>query len=188
MAATRPRTPGRRARFRELQRTCERLVTEAGITSGSGGVTAMCDQVSRRRGRDIRLTPMVLEEPMLHGLWIALDDTDVIVYREDTSRSHQEHIIAHELSHIICGHGSGGVSGPPVLARLLPDLVPGVTPDLVRRTLRRSAYRDREEQEAETMASLILARAHRETAEGPAALAPEDATVMARVESVIGRG
>lgn len=184
MAATRPRTPGRRARFREIQRTCDRLLTEAGITSCSGDVTAMCEQVSKWRGRDIRLTPMVLEEPMLHGLWIALDDTDVIVYRKDTSRSHREHIIAHELSHIICGHGLDGASGPPVLARLLPD----ITPDLVRRALRRSAYHDREEQEAETMASLILARAHRATAEGPAALAPGDATVMARVESVIGRG
>ncbi|HZG06325.1 MAG TPA: toxin [Streptomyces sp.] len=166
-----------------MQRACERLITEAGITSGSD-ITAICDQVSRRRGRPIRLTPMELGEPLLHGLWIALADTDVIVYRADTSRSHQEHIIAHELSHIICGHDFGGIPGPATPTHLFPDLAP----NLVRRALQRSAYADRDEQEAEMMASLILARARRGAIEPPPALPPEIATVMARVESVIGRG
>lgn len=188
--------------FREMQRTCERRLTETGILpghdgvadvtgaagiTGVAGITAVCEQVGRRRGRTIRLAPMELEEPLLHGLWIALPDTDVIVYRTNTSGPHQEHIIAHELSHIICEHDFGALPGPAVPASLLPD----AGPDLVRGSLQRSAYDDRAEQEAEMMASLILARARRGAAPDPGdatALTPEDATVMARVESVIGRG
>ncbi|MTE20676.1 toxin [Streptomyces sp. TRM43335] len=200
MAASPLRLPGRRrARFRQMQRTCERLLTEAGILFGHDGtgalagaagttdITAVCEQVGRRRGRAIRLTPMELEEPLLHGLWIALPDTDVIVYRANTSGPHQEHIIAHELSHIICEHDFGALPGPATPANLFP----GADPDLVRRSLKRSAYDDRAEQEAEMMASLILARARRRTVPPPGdatALTPEDATVMARVESVVGRG
>jgi hypothetical protein len=185
-----------------MQRDCERRLAEIGVVSGhdgaagasdvadatgAAGITAACEQVGRRRGRAIRLVPMELEEPLLHGLWIALPDTDVIVYRANTSGPHQEHIIAHELSHIICEHDFGALPGPPVPAHLFPD----ADPDLVRRSLKRSAYDDRAEQEAEMMASLILARARRGTAPAPGdatALTPEEATVMARVESVVGRG
>ncbi|MBN3931108.1 ImmA/IrrE family metallo-endopeptidase [Streptomyces verrucosisporus] len=200
MAASPLRLPGRRrARFREMQRDCERRLAEIGVvpghdgtagaagSSGTEGITDVCEQVGRRRGRAIRLVPMELEEPLLHGLWIALPDTDVIVYRANTSRPHQEHIIAHELSHIICEHDFGALPGPAVPAHLFPE----ADPDLVRRSLKRSAYDDRAEQEAEMMASLLLAHARRKAAPGPEdadALPPEDATVMARVESVVGRG
>jgi hypothetical protein len=203
VAASPLRLPGRRrARFREMQRACERRLAEIGIASGqdgtagaadtadltgAAGITAVCEQVGRRRGRTIRLVPMELDEPLLHGLWIALPDTDVIVYRANTSRPHQEHIIAHELSHIICEHDFGALPGPAVPAHLFPD----TDPDLVRRSLKRSAYDDRAEQEAEMMASLILAHARRKAApdpEGADALPPEEATVIARVESVVGRG
>ncbi|GAA2414369.1 hypothetical protein GCM10010420_49990 [Streptomyces glaucosporus] len=200
MAASPLRLPGRRrARFREMQRTCERRLAEAGLLPGADGATdvtgaagvtdiaAVCDRVGRQRGRTIRLAPMELEEPLLHGLWIALPDTDVIVYRANTSGPHQEHIIAHELSHIIWEHDFGALPGPAVSAGLFPE----AAPDLVRGALKRSAYDDRAEQEAEMMASLILARARRGTAPDPGdatALAPEDATALARVERVVGRG
>ncbi|MEU9982237.1 ImmA/IrrE family metallo-endopeptidase [Streptomyces sp. NPDC050856] len=156
-----------------------------GITSGSD-ITAICEQVSRRRDRDIRLTSMELEDPSLHGLWIAVPTMDIIVYQADTSRSHQEHIIAHEIAHILCGHDFDGAPKRSVPTDLFPDL----DPELVRRSLQRSLYSDRDEQEAEMMASLILARARRDadTSLDLPALAPDLATVMARVESVIGRG
>ncbi|MCI0386411.1 ImmA/IrrE family metallo-endopeptidase [Streptomyces sp. CNQ085] len=203
MAASPLRLPGRRrARFREMRRDCERRLAEIDVVpghdgaagapdtadaTGAVGITAVCVRVGRRRGRAIRLVPMELDEPLLHGLWIALPDTDVIVYRANTSRPHQEHIIAHELSHIICEHDFGALPGPAVPAHLFPD----TDPDLVHRSLKRSAYDDRAEQEAEMMASLILAYAHRRAAPDPEdteALPPEEATVMARVESVVGRG
>ncbi|MEU7279308.1 ImmA/IrrE family metallo-endopeptidase [Streptomyces sp. NPDC045431] len=187
-----------------MRRTCERLIDEAGITPG-GDIMAICEQVSRRRGRAIRLTSMELEDPSLHGLWIAVPETDIIVYQADTSRSHQEHIIAHELSHIICGHDgeaapattprataapatAAPVAAAPKRVTVPEHLFPDLDPNLVRRSLMRSVYSDRDEQEAEMMASLILAGARQDVTGAPPALAPEIASVMARVESVIGRG
>lgn len=111
---------------------------------------ALCDQVAERRGRPIKLIPTA-DITGVCGLWIATDTTDLICYESDTTRPHQDHIILHELSHVLCEHYP--VSLPPT--ELLPDLDPA----MVRTVLGRAGYTTDEEREAETLASLIRQRA-----------------------------
>jgi hypothetical protein len=112
-------------------------------------VHILCDQIAARRGRPIRLIPMAGLTGVC-GLWIATDATDLICYERDTTRPHQDHIILHELSHLLCEHFPVGLP-----AALLPDLDPA----MVRAVLGRAGYSTAEEREAETLASLIRQRA-----------------------------
>ncbi|MDI3420593.1 toxin [Streptomyces luteolus] len=84
------------------------------------------------------------------GLWLAFSDADYVVYEQHTSRHHQEHIIAHELAHMLCCHRSGTADSAAV-AELFPDLDPSLVQDL----LSRDSYSDAQEREAEVMAYLI---------------------------------
>lgn len=113
-------------------------------------VHELCERVAARRGRPIRLLP-VAGLTGVCGLWIATDTSDLICYERDTTRPHQDHIILHELSHVLCDHYPVSLSG----TALFPDLDPG----MVRAVLGRAGYSSDEEREAETLASLIRQRA-----------------------------
>src|SRR5690606_3208973 len=131
----------------------------------------------------VHLVPFELNTPQLYGIWFATDTADYITYERSTSRLHQEHIIAHELAHIVRGHG--GVTQEldrAAAARLLPTMDRGV----VRTMLPRSGYSDRDEQEAETLASLLLARLRRPPTESVWQAPPTDAATLARIENVLG--
>ena len=112
---------------------------------------AFCAEVAARRGRPLIRRPvpgLAAEAPC--GMWIATDRTDHIFYDPGTSPLHAEHIVLHELAHILCDHsGSAGA-----LARLFPDLDPAA----VRRVLGRVSYTTEQEREAEMVASLIRGR------------------------------
>ncbi|GHF58800.1 hypothetical protein GCM10010218_45170 [Streptomyces mashuensis] len=172
----------RRTELKRLRRRCEELLAGLDIPVGSD-LSVVRRRLSEQRGRPIYLAPVALRNPTLYGLWIGTDTIDVIAYESDTSRAHQEHIIAHEFSHILCGHAQGMVLGDSTSAGLFTEL----DPEVVRRVLQRSGYSDADEREAETMASLILTR----TSWSPQVLPqapPEVAGVLARIESVIGTG
>jgi hypothetical protein len=113
-------------------------------------VRVLCDQVATRRGRPIRLVPTAGLTGVC-GLWIATDTMDLICYESDTTRPHQDHIILHELSHVLCDHFPASLP----TKTLLPDLDPA----MVRAVLGRAGYSTDEEREAETLASLIRQRA-----------------------------
>lgn len=87
---------------------------------------------------------------------------DVIYVEEKTSRLHRDHIVLHEIGHLLRDHPGPGGAHP--LARVLPDL----SPELIERLLTRTAYTTDEEQEAELIASLIrtAARAQRSWTSG----------------------
>lgn len=85
------------------------------------------------------------------GAWLQLADQDVIFVEDTTSRFHREHIVLHEIGHMICDHRSGTADIVRDFGRLLPDL----SPTLVRRLMTRTSYTTDEEQEAELVASLI---------------------------------
>jgi hypothetical protein len=110
-----------------------------------------CAAVAERRGRPlIRRAVPGLSADAPCGLWIGTADADHVFYDPGTSTLHAEHIVLHELAHILSGHS--GADGP--LARLFPDLDPAV----IGRVLGRAAYSDTQEREAEMMASLIRGR------------------------------
>ncbi|HEV8637966.1 MAG TPA: hypothetical protein VG370_27430 [Chloroflexota bacterium] len=112
---------------------------------------------------------------------MATPSADVIFYERDTSPLHQQHIILHEASHLVCGHRP--LSLPP--SELAELLFPNVHPDWVGRVLRRAVYSRDEEREAEVLASLILERA----APAPTAVATSrdalTARTLARLEATL---
>jgi len=117
-------------------------------------VEQFLERLATSRGRPIHIVPMVLPKPGPCGIWVATDEVDVVVHETDTSRPHQEHIILHELAHMICAHrDTGDVDVTP----LFPDLDPAY----VRGMLMRSAYSSDQEQEAEIMATMLLDRLNR---------------------------
>lgn len=107
-----------------------------------------------------RARPLVLSgingDGGIHGVLLSTDRADYIFYEQRTTPSHREHIILHEICHLLLDHGSREVESG-ALAALFPHL----DTRLVRRLLLRSSYENREEQEAEFLASLILGHASR---------------------------
>ncbi|MET8183986.1 hypothetical protein [Streptomyces sp. NPDC005336] len=95
---------------------------------------------------------------------MALDTADLIIFEANTTRPHQDHIVAHELAHMICGHRDS-TSLDAATAQLI---FPNLNPAFVRDMLQRKNYSDTQEREAELMATLILTARD----EGPANLPP----------------
>lgn len=117
-------------------------------------VSALCDSISVQRRRALYLHPLEKPEGVLDmpcGMWVATDVADHVFFEEQTSTFHQEHIILHELAHMICGHTIG---------MLGDDFDPAAAggDDLARKALLRASYNTEQEQEAELVATLILER------------------------------
>ncbi|MEU3166758.1 hypothetical protein [Streptosporangium sp. NPDC006930] len=146
------------ASFKRIRRRCDEILRDLPLPTPFDAVE-LCETVARRRGRAIRLAPMRNGFGVM-GLWAAVGDVDMIFYEEATTPPHQEHIILHELGHLLCGHDKAQL---PVAEYALP-LMPGLDPRMVRTVLGRTSYSAAEEQEAELLASLILQRFSRATA------------------------
>ncbi|EWC62361.1 Cinorf13 protein [Actinokineospora spheciospongiae] len=171
-----PTAPTSRARVTRFLRDCQARLSALDLPEVDS-IAALIEALSRRTGRPIQLVPMALAASPCSGLWLAVAGTDLIVYEAGTTVPHQEHIIAHELAHIVCGHRSTGPVDDETSRLLFPDL----DPLLVRDMLARAEYSDDHELEAEVMASLILLRIRSFSARrGPAGSGP--AAVLARLE------
>jgi hypothetical protein len=141
-------------------------------------VRALCANLERLRGKPIVLVPLELSATGPCGLWISDDRRDYIVHESATSPMHQEHIILHEIGHLLCDHqGAAKLTGEHAAG-----LFRTLDPAMVRKVLGRSGYTSEEEAEAEMLASLILQRADRTPLATPPA-DPADAAVVRRLES-----
>ncbi|MCO1580465.1 CUE domain-containing protein [Crossiella sp. SN42] len=114
-------------------------------------IEKLCRALGDRRGREIRLLPYPLRVPGPYGLWIATGEADYIVFQAETSKPHQDHIILHEIGHILHDHRSDD-EDPDYLRSVMPDL----DPDVVQRALRRTSYDSEQEQQAELVATIVL--------------------------------
>lgn len=136
-----------------LRRRCERRLQNIAIPRPFD-LDTFCAVVATHRGRPLTLQPMPgLSVGAPCGLWISVPTADYVFYDPDTSRLHAEHIVLHELGHMLSEH-STGIDGGGTLARLVPDL----DPKTVETILGRVSYTTAQEQEAEMLASLIRAR------------------------------
>ncbi|MBF6332432.1 hypothetical protein [Nocardia transvalensis] len=137
---------------RELRRRCRRLLNELNIRPPLD-VAALCQRVGEQRGRPIRLVSHPITVPGPFGAWIATKRADYILYQQETTKAHQDHIILHELGHLLAGHRSDQEN-----ESLIAQLYRGsdLPPDAVRRALRRTSYDTAQEREAETVATIIL--------------------------------
>ncbi|UOX88389.1 hypothetical protein MUY14_43045 [Amycolatopsis sp. FBCC-B4732] len=112
-------------------------------------VRDLCRKLADHRGRPIELVPYPLPAPGAFGLWIAFAGADRILYQQHTTTAHQDHIILHEVGHMISGHSTEG--GATDLAALFPD----IPAEVVRDALRRDGYSLVAEREAEMVATVI---------------------------------
>jgi hypothetical protein len=141
-----------------VRRRCAGLVRRLARTTGIPAPFELSGFLARwsaqRAGRPVELLPLEVDELPAGacGLWIELSDRDVVGFPAGTSRTHRDHIVLHEVGHMLAGH-HGGLTA----ASLLPDLDPA----MVRSVLGRTVYSDVQEQEAELIASLILERSLR---------------------------
>ncbi|MCC9312431.1 toxin [Kitasatospora sp. RB6PN24] len=143
----------RRSQLKRLRKAGVRRIAELGLPQ-TADVAELCAYLGEVRERPILLVPMPMPASHPCGIWVAARDEDLIFYDANTTGAHQEHIILHELGHIICCHrGAGGLD--EASARLLfPDL----DPEIVRDMLLRATYDDVQEQEAEIIAYLLSQR------------------------------
>ncbi|MEU6238828.1 ParH-like protein [Kitasatospora sp. NPDC047058] len=128
------------------------------------GIPALAEALALRRGRPIELMPLSGPEHSPCGVLISTDRADYIGYPADTTALHQQHIVLHEIGHLLCGHtghtGHIADSGDTGLSTAVSHALTTHLPEeLVRRVLGRSGYTERQEQEAELVASLAVQRA-----------------------------
>jgi hypothetical protein len=140
--------------LRHLRRRCEAIVRDLPLPTPFD-VRTLCQTIAARRGRPIRLVAMSTESDIL-GMWVATDAADMIFYERSTPAPHQDHIVLHELAHLLCDHYPTMLTGVEQAAVLVPSL----DPEMLRRVLARTTYQAAEEREAELLASLIQHRAN----------------------------
>lgn len=145
-------------------------------------VEKLCARLDRDRNRRIQLLPVALPPGSLSGLWVSTNNADYIIYQKATSLLHQEHIILHEIGHLLCEHGATSVLGDEYSPQLFPDL----DPRMIREVLGRSHYSSQEEQEAEMVASIILQQAKDFPIQDATSSPDEPAAAVTRIERSLG--
>lgn len=119
-------------------------------------ISDFCSSLSKARNRPIRIVPVDLRlRAAPCGAWLATASTDYVCVDQTASALLREHIILHELSHIICDH-----RGATATDRVAPYSL--LNPSTVQRMLERTLYDDAEEREAELLASAIGSRIKRD--------------------------
>lgn len=144
-------------RDRFVRRECRRFVRALDLPRVVSSIRDLLPFVEECSGRRIILSPAPpgCEADGPCGMWLRTNDVDYVFYRATTSRQHQDHIIAHELAHILRGHKNSALPQPvPVAERL----VHRIDPSTVRMLLGRTEYTYRDEYEAELIASELQHR------------------------------
>lgn len=168
----------------EVRRRCEERLRRLTLPEPFD-VAELCRTVSAERGRPLHLRgipgPAARSRPC--GMWIATDSADWVFVEQDTSQVHRQHLILHELAHILCGHATLGAPEPDLVERLFPAL----SPRMVRTVLKRTSYHSAAEREAETLASLILARSWPVASALPLpGMSAAEAEILRRAGSALG--
>jgi len=130
-----------------IRRRCEARLRELSLPTPFDLDTFIAE-IAARRSRPIARYALPLMGG-LPGLWLETDTADLVYYEERTSPLHQQHIVLHELGHILWGHR--GVRPAEIGDLTLAEW----------RELRQEHYTRVEEHEAETLATLIHCHAHR---------------------------
>ncbi len=146
-------------------------------------VGAFCDAQAARRHRPllIHALPELPGSGGPCGAWIATGAADHVFVEQGTSPLHREHIILHELAHMLCGHAAA-LPFAIDTQRLLPSL----NPTVVQRVLARTSYTTSQEQEAEVLASMILEQGRGATRVPALVTSPEVAEVLDRFRRTLG--
>jgi hypothetical protein len=129
---------------RRIRRTLRALEVQPPLS-----VHQLCEALSTHRGRHIELRPFPLPTPGPIGLWLDTPRADLIIFQAETTSGHQDHIILHEIGHILADHPGASLTAQ------WENLLPGLKPGAIRRALQRCSYDTEQEREAELVATII---------------------------------
>ncbi|TCP56953.1 hypothetical protein EV191_101902 [Tamaricihabitans halophyticus] len=153
---------------RQLRRDCALAVASLDFPDPFELPTFVAD-FAAKRGEDIQLVPVHAEPGAPYGATIQTDDTSYICYPANTTPLHAEHIVLHEIGHLVFEH----VGQPRPVTADWAAWLPNVSPELAKRVLRRSEYTAERELAAEVFATIALHRVRRVRRIGtPARTAP----------------
>ncbi|MEU1355390.1 hypothetical protein ABZ410_16025 [Streptomyces cinnamoneus] len=138
-----------------IQRASERFVRSLSLPSVTG-IRDLLPEVERRTQRAVKLEPAEVGWSAPCGMWVATAETHYIFYDPRTSIAHQDHIIAHEVAHILKRH-QGQRKVP---AEATEGLLALLDPELIQSVLGRAQYDDAEELEAELVGTYLQAHVH----------------------------
>ncbi|SFQ71254.1 hypothetical protein SAMN05421810_11434 [Amycolatopsis arida] len=111
-------------------------------------VEVLCQELARNRSRPLLLHPVDIPA-FPFGMWYDDGVRDHVFYRSSASGYYRDHIVLHEICHMLAGHG---VPTEDVLADQVDAAVPGVS----FRGASGRAYNNHEEELAETFAAMVL--------------------------------
>jgi hypothetical protein len=140
-----------------------------------------CDRLQEQRGRPISLQPVTLPPGSPSGLCVSTQATDYIFYEASTSAPHQEHIVLHEIGHLLWGHQRTITGSEQVLRLLLPALDPRVVIGM----LERGECTGVTEQQAELVATLIMQRTARRLPGASRPAPTKDAETITRLSRTL---
>ncbi|MDT0310452.1 regulator component [Streptomyces sp. DSM 44917] len=161
--------------YAQLHSRCRKILDDLGVPKPYS-LTSTVRWTEGLRGRRLVLKelPQQAASAGACGLWVGTDDADFVFYETRTAPLHREHIILHEIGHMLAGHpntplgevgsehqddGPGGAhdqrAGDNGLDGALESLLSGLQPHLIKRLMARTSYTTVEEQEAEMLASLM---------------------------------
>lgn len=89
------------------------------------------------------------------GLWVARGHDDIIVYDASATDRNADHIILHEIGHMLFGHGKNGTAATPI-APTLAALLPSISPAAIKHVLGRNDFGTDRERDAEVFADMTL--------------------------------
>ncbi|TMU98588.1 hypothetical protein FGK60_13000 [Streptomyces sp. DASNCL29] len=160
----------------KLRRRCQAVIDQFELPHALS-VEGLCHHLAAQRARPLRLHPLPAEAAATGacGLWLATDAEDHIFYERRTVPLHQEHIVLHEIGHLLFNHRTVAVDGGTGWDILLPDL----DPRAVRRLLGRTSYATEQEQEAELFASILGTRINEPHRQRPGG-------ILGRLEAAMG--
>ncbi|WP_159073478.1 hypothetical protein [Streptomyces sp. RTd22] len=120
-------------------------------------IEAFCNKIAEQRERPLYLhsVPGISGTDAPCGIWIATDVADHVFHEAATTPLHRDHIILHEISHMLLGHSTiaeGAQSGSN-------SLFSGIDPATVISLLNRASYATEDERDAERLAGLIASKA-----------------------------
>jgi hypothetical protein len=162
---------------RRWKRRYARLVRDISVRT-PGDSESLCRAVAEHLDHPIQLLALPLPAQAPCGLLLSTSKAHYVVYDNTTGAMHQRHIVAHELGHLLAGHGAQLTLDADVARLLMPSL----DPTMVRTVLARvPGYGARAEREAEIIADLLWRQTNAEPAESTWPVAPAAANLVDRI-------
>ncbi|MCN9241557.1 toxin-antitoxin system, toxin component [Streptomyces sp. RY43-2] len=108
----------REKRMKELSAEVLSRLTRAAPRDDEEIFTALGGVLTELRGRPVVLRRFAFPPGTASGLWLDLEDMDILAVRDDAANSEHEHVIlGHEIWHMFEGHRGEATAGGHVAAR-----------------------------------------------------------------------